>query len=87
MVIAPLGVRYSSEADVLYVQYAEGVFSHTEAVDTEGEILADIASDGSVLGIECLTIEPDLRALLDAFAVKHDLLLPPEIDTFQRSFS
>ena len=85
--ISPLSVRYSSEADVLYVRYGNGAFSHTEAVDSEGEILADIASDGSVLGIECLTIEADLRVALDAYAAKHDLQLPPEVDSFQRNIA
>ena len=78
----PIAVNRSVEAAVLYVRYTEDPFSHTQAVDPEGEILADFASDGRVLGIECLSMAPDLRAVLTAFAARHELSLPPEVDTF-----
>lgn len=78
----PIAISRSAEAAVLYVSYSEDAFSHTKAVDPEGEILADFASDGRVLGIECLSMAPDLRATLAAFAGQHELSLPPEVDTF-----
>jgi uncharacterized protein YuzE len=81
-VIQPLSVECARDVRVLYVRYAEGPFSYTKAVDQEGEILADFASDGRVLGIECLWMAPDLRAALVAFAAQHELVLPSEIDTF-----
>jgi uncharacterized protein YuzE len=82
--IAPLEVRHDTVVDVLYIAYTEGTFSHTEAVDPDGEVLADIAVDGRVLGIECLTIDPPQRRALAAFASRNDLRLPTEVDTFQR---
>lgn len=78
----PIDVKRSAEAAALYVRYSEDPFSHTRAVDPEGEILADFTSDGRVLAIECLSMAPDLRAVLAAFAARHDLSLPPEVDTF-----
>lgn len=78
----PIEIKRSAEAAVLYVRYGEDPVSHTQAVDGEGEILADFTSDGRVLGIECLSMAPDLRAALAAFATRHHLSLPPEIDTF-----
>lgn len=78
----PIAVDRSVEAAVLYVRYGEDPFSHTRAVDPEGEILADFASDGRVLGFECLSMAPDLRAVLAAFAARHGLALPSEVDTF-----
>ncbi len=80
--IQPLCVERARDVRILYVRYAEGPYSHTKAVDPEGEILADFSSDGRVLGIECLWMEPGLRAALVAFAARHELVLPPEIDTF-----
>ena len=85
--IAPLRVKHSTDVNVLYVSYGEGTISHTEAVDADGEILADIGIDGRVIGIECLCIDGDLRSALQTYAVKHDLLIPPEVDAFRRSFA
>lgn len=82
--IAPIRVKHSSDVDVLYVSYSDGAFSHTEAVDANGEILADISTDGRVIGIECLCIDGGVRAALQDYAVRHDLVLPPEIDAFGR---
>jgi uncharacterized protein YuzE len=56
--------------------------ARTVAIDADGELLADIAADGRVLGIECLAMDTMLRAGLDDFARHHALELPPDIDTF-----
>jgi uncharacterized protein YuzE len=78
----PTAVEWSDEVDVLYIRYADGDVARTVAIDADGELLADLAADGSVLGIECLMIDESLRADLGAFAEGHSLQLPPDVDTF-----
>ena len=47
------GVSYDDEADVLYVEIAEGEVAHTVAY---GDLrLVDEAPDGSVLGVEFIS--------------------------------
>ncbi|MBV8582075.1 MAG: hypothetical protein JOZ86_15735 [Candidatus Eremiobacteraeota bacterium] len=83
--IAPMEVRYDEEVDVLCVRYARAKRLRTVFVDPDGEIMADLAHDGSVLFLELLYVGSEQRMALDAFAQAHDLVLPPEVDTFQRS--
>jgi hypothetical protein len=61
---------------------ASGAVARTVPIDADGELLADLAADGRVLGIECLAMDEGLRAGLATFAARHDLALPPDIDTF-----
>ena len=82
MMTAPVSVERSDEVDVLYISYRKGDVSRTVAVDPKGEILADLDANGDVLGIECLSINAAVRADLDAFARRHALMLPPDVDSF-----
>ncbi|MBV9409167.1 MAG: hypothetical protein JO164_10130 [Candidatus Eremiobacteraeota bacterium] len=82
---APLEVRYDEEVDVLCVRYGRAKRLRTVFIDPDGETMADLAHDGSVLFLELLYVGPEQRTALDAFAQAHDLVLPPEVDVFQRS--
>ena len=83
--IAPISIELPDDVAVLYVRYASAKVRKTIAVDSDAEILADIASDETVVGIECLSMEPASRAALVTFAEEHQLTLPGEIDTFTLS--
>ena len=83
--IAPISIEPAEDVAVLYVRYANATVRRTIAVDPDAEILADIANDETIVGIECLSMEPNSRAALVTFARDHGLTLPGEIDTFTTS--
>jgi uncharacterized protein YuzE len=83
--ISPISIEPAEDVAVLYVRYSNGAVRRTVAVDADAEILADIANDDSVIGIECLSMEATSRASLVTFARDHELTLPAEIDTFALS--
>ena len=83
--IAPISIEPAEDVAVLYVRYANAAVRRTIAVDPDAEILADIAADETIVGIECLSMESNSRAALVTFARDHELTLPAEIDTFALS--
>ena len=76
----PLGVEIDFESKAGYVTYSESKVAETVDVWEEGTVAADLDSEGKIIGIEVLGLDPEALSQARAYAEDHDLAFPPHLD-------
>jgi uncharacterized protein YuzE len=76
----PLGVEIDFESKAGYVTYLDSKVAETVDVWEEGTVAADLDSEGKIVGIEVLGLDPEALSQARAYAQDHDLLFPPHLD-------